>query len=183
MGLSGREAAKHLGITQPALVKAAKTGRVTREKDGTYDVERVRKQLAQNTNALKRRPGKKPVAESDNQSSEAVISPITIPIAEEVAPEPGDRTLAEAQRQREWIRVQKDALTLARDRAELAPIGEINAWVAGMIIRAREILMRIAPELKDRLAQQSNPHECERLVADEVKRALNELAEFKSSTQ
>lgn len=179
MGLSLRQAAEALGISHPALIKATKTGRVTREKDGTYDVPKVRKQLAENTNALKRRTTKKKTVESGNQGVPAVV---TTPVTE-IEEESGDRTLAEAQRQREWIRVQKDALTLARDRAELAPIGEINAWVAGMIIRSREILMRIAPELKDRLAQQSNPHECEKLVADEVKRALNELAEFGPRTQ
>jgi hypothetical protein len=61
----------------------------------------------------------------------------------------------------------------------MAPISEINAWVAGMIMRAREILTRIGPELKDRLAQTTNPHDCERLVMTEVGRALNELSEFK----
>lgn len=177
MGLSLRQAAEALGISHPALIKATKTGRVTREKDGTYDVPRARKQLAENTNALKRRASKKKPSETGNlHTVVAVTTPVT-----EIDDESGDRTLAEAQRQREWIRVKKDELELARRRAELAPIGEINAWVAGMVIRAREILLRIAPELKDRLAQQSNPHECEKLVADEVKRALNELAEFKPS--
>jgi phage terminase Nu1 subunit (DNA packaging protein) len=92
-------------------------------------------------------------------------------------------TLREAQRQEAWIKVQKAGLMLSRERAELAPIGEINAWVAGMIIRAREILTLIAPRLKDQLAQQSNPHECERLVAGEIHRALNELAEFPTQTK
>lgn len=184
MGLSGREAAKKLGLTQPALVKASKTGRITREPDGTYDVEKVRKQLAQNSNALKRRTSpKKAAAKGDNHQPDAITGLIATPITEEAEPDSGDRTLAEAQRQREWVRVEKDKLALERERAQLAPIGEINAWVAGMVIRAREILLRIAPELKDRLAQQTNPHECEKLVDFEVRRALNELAEFKPSIQ
>lgn len=175
MGLSGREAAKQLGLTQPALVKAARTGRISREADGTYDVEKVRKQLAENSNALKRR-------QTAEQRKEAITEPqsVIVPITEsDNQDESADRTLAEAQRRREWIRVQKDQLELARKKAELAPVGEINAFVAGMIIRARDILMRIAPELKDRLAQQSNPHECERLVDSEIRRALAELSEFR----
>lgn len=179
MGLSGREAAKKLGLTQPALVKAAKTGRITREPDGTYEVEKVRKQLAKNSNALKRRTSPKKTVEGDNQPDSPITALITTPITEEPDDTSGDRTLAEAQRQREWVRVEKDKLALERERAQLAPIGQINAWVAGMIIRSREILLRIAPELKDRLAQQTNPHECEKLVDNEVRRALNELAEFK----
>lgn len=175
MGLSAREAAKKLGLTHPALLKAAKTGRITREKDGSYDVETVRRQLAENSNALKRRTKKRQPVTGPPIASEAV----TIPITEEGEPSTSNRTLAEAQRRREWIRVQKDELELARKQGELAPIGEINAFVAGMIIRAREVLTRIGPELKDRLAQELNPHECERLVAGEVERALKELAEFR----
>jgi hypothetical protein len=65
--------------------------------------------------------------------------------------------------------------------AELPCIRPINTRVSGMIIRARDILTRIAPELKDRLAQETDAHKCEQLVAGEVRRALNELAEFKPS--
>jgi hypothetical protein len=183
MGLSLRQAAEALGISHPALIKATKTGRVSREKDGTYDVAKVRRQLAENTNALKRRTSKKKAVESGNQPFGSVTSPIAIAVTEIDDSESGDRTLAEAQRQREWIRVQKDELELARRRGELAPIGEINAFVAGMIIHARDILMRIPSELKDRLAQQGNPHECEKLVVGEITRALNELAEFKPRSQ
>jgi hypothetical protein len=60
-----------------------------------------------------------------------------------------NRTFAEAQRRREWLRVERDRLELLGKRSEVVPIAEINAFVAGMIIRAREILVRIAPELKD----------------------------------
>jgi len=114
---------------------------------------------------------------------ELVTSLVTTPIPDEDEPVTGNRTLAEAHRQREWIRVQKDQLDLKRKRGELAPIGEVNAFVAGQIIRAREILMRIGPELKDRLAQQSNPHECEQVARQEIERALNELRELRPAQQ
>jgi hypothetical protein len=178
MGLSARAAAKALNLTHPALLKAAKSGRVTRGVDGTYDVETVRRQLAENSNVAKRRKPKK-------LKSEVVTGPVTPTISHNPPTRlPGmidgqNRTFAEAQRRREWLRVERDRIELMRKRSELVPIAEINAFVAGMIIRAREILMRIAPELKDQLAQQANPHECEKLVAGEVFRALNELAEYR----
>jgi hypothetical protein len=182
MGLSARAAAKALNLTHPALLKAAKSGRVTREIDGTYDVDTVRRQLAENSNAAKRRNSKK-------LASERVTTPVTsqtfqnppnrLPASQQGAMDGQNRTFAEAQRRREWLRVERDRIELMRKRSELVPIAEINAFVAGMIIRAREILVRIAPELKDRLAQTANPHECETLVAGEVFRALNELAEYR----
>jgi hypothetical protein len=172
MGLSAREAAKALGVTHPTLLRAAKSGRITRENDGTYDVEKVGRQLAQTLNLAKSRKRKEP-------RLEVVRDLVHPPVHKESQPNGANRTFAEAQRRREWLRVKRDELALARERSELAPIGEINAWVAGMIIRAKEILMRMPGELKDRLAQQSNPHECERLMMGEVLRALNELAEFR----
>ncbi len=172
MGLSARKAAEALRITHPALLKAAKEGRVTREPDGTYEVEKVRRQLAENSSAMKRRPTKR-------QPAAVATSPVTEVATEGEPQDGGNHTLAEAERLLKWEQVRKQQFENAVREGNLAPIGEVNAWVAGMIIRAREILTRIGPELKDRLAQTVDPHECERLVAAETNRALNELAEFR----
>jgi hypothetical protein len=64
-------------------------------------------------------------------------------------------------------------------RRELVPIGKINVFVAGMIIKAREELLRIGPELRDRLAQEADPIACEQLVAARIQAALNVLAEYR----
>jgi hypothetical protein len=125
MGLSARQAAKTLGLTHQALVKAAKTGRVTKEEDGTYDVEKARRQLAENSNALKRRKPKKYNTEAATEGGnhlETVATMVATPATEE---ESGNRTLAEAQRRREWLRVQKDQLDLARKRGELVSVGAL----------------------------------------------------------
>jgi hypothetical protein len=171
LGLSLRKAAKALGITHPALLKAHKEGRVTRESDGTYDVEQCRRQLAENSHGMKRRGARK-----------AAMEAVTDPVTSGGEPESGNQTLAEAERQLKWEQVRKAQYENAVKEAQLVPLGEINAWVAGMVIRARDILTRIGPELKDRLAQETDPHKCERLIVGEVTRALNELAEFKATT-
>lgn len=172
MGLSLRKAAKELGISHVALLKAARSGRVTPESDGTYVVDTCRRQLAENTTAAKRR--KRPQAPTKTVS--AVVAEV---VTADDAPASGNRTLAEAERLLKWEGVRKQRFENSVREGNLVPVGEINAWVAGMIIRAREILTRIGPELKDRLAQETNPHQCERLVMGEVNRALGELAEFK----
>lgn len=181
MGLSVRKAAAELGLTHPALLKAARTGRVSIEPDGTYDVEKIRKQLASNTNQAKRR---KTAAEkksgNPNSNPNSLVTKV-VTTEEPVTTESEDGTFHEAQRRREWLRVKKDELELARKRGEMAPIGEINAWIVAMIVRARDLLLRIPSELKDRLAQDSNPLRCEQLLLGEVHRVLNELAEFKQS--
>jgi hypothetical protein len=161
LGLSARQAAKVLGLTHSALLKAAKTGRITREPDKSFVVDRVRRQLAENSNAHQRR---KPIS--------------LVTGLHEVGT--GIHTLSEAQRQREWMRVQKEELELKRIKGELAPIGKVNAFVAGMVIRAREILTAMPSQLKDRLAQESRPAECEQLLTAEVRRALDGLSEFRN---
>src|SRR4051812_44861043 len=122
MGVSSREAAKALGLTHQALSKASKAGRITREHDGTYDVEKTRRQLAENSNALKRRPTAKQRAEaatrSGNHSAFAVAAVATSDDSE-FAMDADGHTLSEAQRRQAWLKVQKDDLELRRLQGEL----------------------------------------------------------------
>jgi hypothetical protein len=52
-GVSIREAARQIGKSEAALRKAAKNGRITLNADGTVDVEKVRLQLAANTDPVR----------------------------------------------------------------------------------------------------------------------------------
>ena len=70
-------------------------------------------------------------------------------------------------------------LALAKLRGDLVDVAKVNAHVAGMITRAAGILDRIPAELGDRLAQISNPIECQKLLKAELDRARNELAEYR----
>lgn len=65
---------------------------------------------------------------------------------------------------------------------ELLPVGMLNAWFSGCIIKCRDILLNIGPELRDRLAQESDPVQCDELVTFEIRRALAELAEYGGNT-
>jgi hypothetical protein len=156
-----RPAAVKLGISHVALLKAAKAGRVQRGEDGLFDVEACVEALKTNSH-----PGKQASARAQQQ--------------EKPAPEAGDRSYNEACTQEKWLAVEERKLKLAQRRGELVGIAEINAYVAGMIIRARDILLRIGPELRDRLSQETDPVRCEEWVAAEVNRSLAELAEFRS---
>jgi hypothetical protein len=65
-------------------------------------------------------------------------------------------------------------------RGEFVKLSEINAWVASMILKAREILTRISPELRDRLARETDPIRIQELIDIEINRALVNLSEFKA---
>jgi hypothetical protein len=90
----------------------------------------------------------------------------------------GDESYFEAQRRKEIALANLRELELAIKSGELVPVAEINAWVAGNIVEARNILIRIAPELRDRLAIESDPAETDKLISVEIDRALAVLEEF-----
>ena len=174
MGLGLRAAAKSLGISHVALLKAKKAGRVTAGADGSFDVEVCRAELAKNSN-----PGKQQNARAQQRnhvlpSAEATedvgnADPLNVFDTTISQPEePGsDATYNEACRRLEWIKVQRAQLELDRKRAELVPLVEVNAYIAGMIAKARDILLRI---------------DCDDRTKREIERALRELAKFEADT-
>jgi hypothetical protein len=91
----------------------------------------------------------------------------------------GDETLFEAQRRKEIALADLRELELAVKRGELAPVAEVNAFVSSMILRARDIVSRIAPELRDRLAKETDPIRIQELIEVETTRALTQLSQFK----
>ena len=91
-----------------------------------------------------------------------------------------EKTLTEARRQLEWVRLERESLALAKLRGDLVDLGAVNAWVAGMITRASGILDRIPAELGDRLSQISDPIACQKLLKAEIDRARHELAQYRA---
>jgi hypothetical protein len=158
--ISLREAARRLDVNLSSVQKRIRAKTLSALPDGRLNWPTVQREWFENRNVSqvrKRQP--EPAFEASDNG-----------------------TYLAAKTQREYVRLKLDDLDLQRKRGELAPIGEINAWVSSMIVKARDILLRMPADLKDRMAQQADPHECERLMAQEVRRALNELAEFRPAT-
>jgi hypothetical protein len=163
--ISVRELARRKGVTHHAVQKRIASGSLStvkgkidpliadREWDANRDISKVRDRTS---------------------STEPAVSPE--PKADPRTPE---RTFADAKTKREYVRLEKEALYLKQQKGELAHIGPLNNWATGMIAEAKQILLRIGPELKDRLAQETSPHACEVLITAEVHRALSKLSEYR----
>lgn len=162
MGLGLRQAAIQLKISHVALHKAVKAGRVTKEADGTFDVDACRRALAQNSNLGKQKSARAQARSAADPVGKQSL-PTAKPAATEDAPEDDSGNYSEACRRLEWLKVQKAELDLAKKRGELFPISEVNAFVAGMITRARDGLLRI---------------DCDDRTRREINRCLGELSEF-----
>jgi hypothetical protein len=90
----------------------------------------------------------------------------------------GDTSLTEAKRRKELALAQLNELELAQKKSELISFADVNHFESTNIIRARDILLRIAPELRDRLAAETDPIKCGEIIDAEIYRALSELKVF-----
>jgi hypothetical protein len=88
----------------------------------------------------------------------------------------GNESFTEAQTRKETALADLRELELSEKRGELVNLVEVNAWVSGMILRARDILLRIGPELRDRLSKEADPITIQGLIDGEIKSALAELS-------
>jgi hypothetical protein len=91
----------------------------------------------------------------------------------------GDETLAEAARQLEWEKLREKQIKNEREEGRLVEVVVINAFVAGMIMKARDELIRIGAEIADRLARESDPAKCRALVDDRISQSLEALTEYR----
>jgi len=95
---SAREVARRLGLSHTAVQKAERVGRIARELDGSWDVERVRRDMTETA-----QPGR---------------SPIALPME---ATALGRLTLA-----RLALRVEEQRLALDRGKGRLVDIGTVT---------------------------------------------------------
>ncbi len=170
MNLSLRKYAQHRkqkGLTGGSLrgvQKAIQSGRIRTEPDGTINPERADADWLERTSVTKSRSMTRERRQEEFREPQHTAAG-------------NNRSFFEAQRQREWIRVQKDQLELDLRQQRVVELAPINAWGAGMVIKARQELLRIAPELRDRLAQEADPIACEGLIAKRVQAVLEALAD------
>jgi hypothetical protein len=87
-------------------------------------------------------------------------------------------TLNHAKIRKEVALADKHELDLAERRKELIDRQKVALYFSGMVTRARDTLLRIPSELRDRLAATSNPVECEKLVRKEITQALAVLRDY-----
>jgi hypothetical protein len=92
---------------------------------------------------------------------------------------PAEGTQAHASLQLETLKVREKQIKLDREEGRLVELAPLNAYVAGMIMTAREELMHIPTELRDDLAQQTDPLECERMVATRIRQVLARMSEYR----
>lgn len=84
-------------------------------------------------------------------------------------------TIARAQLRKEIALANNRELEYFQKRQLLVPVAHVNRWFGGVIIQARDALLRLPAELRDRIAAETDPIECERVIREKLVEVLKRL--------
>lgn len=152
MGLSIRAYARHRGVSDTAVHKAIREGRITREADGSIEVARADREWARNSGEPVSRETAKPVAKPTvkprteaTPAREASAEPIAPPLTT------GGTTLLQARTVHEALKVQLRKVELAEKKEELVDRARAVAHVFKLAREERDAWLnwpnRVAPQL------------------------------------
>jgi hypothetical protein len=148
---SAREVARRLGVSHTAVQKAERVGRIAREPDGTWDVDRVRHDMAESA-----RPGR---------------SPLSPPME---ATALGRLTLA-----RLALRVEADRLAIDTRKGRLTNVAAANAHIDEIAGAMRDALLNWPARIAGQVAADTgaDPHLVQTLLQEHIAALLNDVAE------
>ena len=155
--------AASIGITKVAAYKRIKSGKVSVDADGMVDPVVAAAEWERNRDS---------VAQAKNPSG--VAKPVVVEIQPPATENEGSR--AEAQREREWLRVQKEKLALETELKAVVKRDEVRAAFTAMISAAKSKMLAIGDELCDHLAADSDPVSIRLKINAKVSEALSHMA-------
>jgi hypothetical protein len=178
---SNRKLAEALGVSETAVRKALAAGRIERDPDGGFDIPRVKRQWAGNTDAAQQRPARK---------AGPTLRPVPAAALESVRetlrdqgeePTAGSPSFLQARTANEVLKAQERKLRLQRLKGELIDRARATAQVFTLARQERDAWVqwpaRVAADLAASLGLETHTVQVELEAA--VKAHLAELAELK----
>lgn len=188
MGLSIRAYARHRGVSDTAVHKAIKAGRITPEADGTIDPANADRQWDRNTDATqqretasKARPAPKlaVMPEVPAASTGAATASANAPLST------GGTSLLQAKTANEVLKAQTNKVRLARLKGELVDRSQAIAHVFKLARTERDAWLnwpaRISAQMAAKLGEKANidPHDLHVALEAAVREHLLELGEMR----
>ncbi len=148
---SGRELARRLGLSHTAIQKAERVGRIARQPDGSWDVDRVRRDMAETA-----RPGR---------------SPMALPMETTAL---GRLTIA-----RLALGVEAQRLALDRGKGRLIDVAIADARIDEIAGAMRDALLNWPARIAGQIAAQlgSDPHLVQTVLQEQVGALLTQVAD------
>jgi hypothetical protein len=147
---SGREVARQLGVSHTAIQKAERIGRISREQDGTWDLTRVRRDMA--ATAL---PGRSPLAL------------------------PADETpLGRLMLARLALKVEAQRIALDRAKGRLMDIGTADRHIDAVASAMRDSVLNWPARVAGTIAAKihADPHLVQTLLQEHMHALLSDVA-------
>jgi hypothetical protein len=174
---SNRALARALGVSETAVRKAEKAGRIRRAGDGSWEVERVRAAWGANTDVAQQRataPGLRPVPE-------AAVGAVRDTLRDhgESVPAGGGMTFLQARTANEVLKAQERKLRLGRLKGELVDRARTTALVFRLARAERDAWLRWPARVAATLAAELGveAHAMQTALEQALRAQLEELAE------
>ena len=171
MGISIRAYARHRGVTDTAVHKAIRAGRVTPEADGTIDPDRADREWARNTDTQKKGTQQRAeiVAVRENAGEQTAALPS------------GGTSLLQARTVNEVVKAQTNKVRLARLKGELVDRPQAIAHVFKLARSERDAWLNWPARISAQMAAKLgiDPHAMHVALEAAVREHLQELGELR----
>lgn len=154
--MSIREYARQRGVSQVAIHKAVKAGKIPLTENGLID------------------PVAADTAWEDNRSPQQHTHHTGSTVPE---PKPNERTYADARNKREYLRLEREALELKKVRGGLQDTVEVEREARIVANQVREGMLAIPDRVASLIAAESDASKVHAVLAAEIRQALIAVAE------
>ncbi len=175
MGISIRAYARHRGISDAAVRKAIKTGRVTPEPDGTIDTAKADRQWQTNTNQQPSSSNLKAVPDMAFDAVRETLKENSMPVAG------SGTTFIQARTANEVLKAQTNRIRLQKLKGELIDRAKVLAHVYKLARTERDAWINWPARISSTMAAELSvdAHTMHVTLERYVREHLSELAEFK----
>jgi hypothetical protein len=187
---SNRELARQIGVSETAVRRAEKAGRIRREPDGSWDPAKVRAAWSDNTDSAQQRP--KPSA-GERKGRRARMKPVPDVAlgavretlrehGEPIAAGPGQAmTFMQARTANEVLKAQERRLRLQQMKGELVDRAKAVAQVFRLAREERDAWVNWPARVAAMMAAELevDPHRLHTVLERQVRDHLSELAEVR----
>jgi hypothetical protein len=188
---SNRELARQLGVSETAVRRAEKAGRIGREADGTWDLAKVRAAWAGNTGPAHQRAGAS-AKERSGRPARGAVKPVpeaALGAVRDTLPEHGEpiaagaMTFMQARTANEVLKAQERRVRLQRMKGELVDPAKAVAQVFRLARDERDAWVNWPARVAAMVAAELevDPHHLHTVLERHVREHLAELAEVRPS--
>jgi hypothetical protein len=183
---SNRELARQLGVSETAVRRAEKAGRIRREANGAWDLARVKATWASNTDQAQQRPARSGTPRGDRRTlkpvPEAAVGAVRDTLREHGEPmAAGAMTFMQARTANEVLKAQERRLRLQQMKGELVDRAKAVAQVFRLARDERDAWVNWPARVAAMIAAELevDPHQLHTVLERHVRDHLAELAEVR----